>query len=333
MHQNDYQAVVDLVEQNDLRGELLFDLAHFEASGSLQVRTEEWHTRRSELFLRMVGLPEIERRSFLGRIAKFVRSDSEADMAHEIVRSALATAKPDEGLIEAGVEVAYELILRRRYTAATELLAQLESDARGLGTAVGEGRCCIEQAFLCHEEVTYGLRSSAELHVGLEKADRAMFLFSPEIIADDFFLNQARVNKGNLLRAQGRFEEAVAEYDAAEAYFSGVSVNSSLIVLLERAQLQFDQRNGSEVMRLLDAFRNLSSTNGRNLFMGYVWRLEAKTLQSIDTVTSATKVHSVVSCLQRSIDAFGAEGNEAEKAVSEALLAAVASGVHRPPNQ
>ena len=321
MHENRYARVRDLIDDNKVRGDLHCEIAHFEATSSISKRTPAWHKKRDRMLAKLFHLPIGKQRPFLGTMAKFVTSERLLDRLASIVEKEIAANRPaSENVLEAAIEIIYEYIWRRRYSEAEVWLGRLQQITRRSGSLLTEARRCIEEALFCHDVYCNVTGDEKHLRRGTRAANKALFLLAEDMFADAFFYNQARVNKANLLRAKGRFDKALSLYKAAERYFGPVSINSTLLVKYERANLYFLKGDLSVAQAEIRTFLNKSRSAGRRLWLGFVDRLRAQILLAHRQQKGRGPLLKIRRLLRRSIKHFRKEGNRAEAQASIALL-------------
>lgn len=321
MHENRYARVRDLIDANRVRGDLHCEIAHFEASGSISKRTVAWRRKRDRMLEKLFRLPTAKRRPFLGTMAKFVTSERLLDRLASIVEKEIAANTPvSENVLEAAIEIIYEYIWRRRYSEAEAWLARLQRITRRSGSLLTEARRCIEDAFFCHDVYCNVSCDEQYLRRGVRAANKALSLLAEDMFADAFFYNQARVNKANLLRAKGRFDKALSLYSSAERYFRPVSINSTLFVKYERANLYFRKGDLTKAQAEIRTFLHESRSAGRRLWLGFVDRLRAQILLVHHQQKGRVQPLKIRRLLRRSTKHFRNEGNRAEAQASLALL-------------
>ena len=321
MHENRYARVLGLIDANRVRGDLHCEIARFEASGSISKRTVAWRRKRDRMLEKLFRLPIAKQRPFLGTMAKFITSEMLLDrLASLVEREIAANTLVSETVLEAAIEVIYEYIWRRRYSEAEAWLSRLQRITRRSGSLLIEARRCIEEAFFCHDVYCNVSTDKQYLRRGVRAANKALFLLAEDMFADAFFYNQACVNKANLLRAKGRFNKALSLYKSAERYFRLVSINSTLFVKYERANLYFQKGDLIAAQAEIRRFLNESRTAGRRLWLGFVDRLRAQILLAHQQQKGRTQPLKIRLLLRRSAKRFRNEGNRAEAQASVALL-------------
>jgi tetratricopeptide (TPR) repeat protein len=321
MHENRYARVLDLIDDNKVRNDLHCGIAHFEASSSISKRTAIWRRKRNRILEKLFRLPISKQRPFLGTMAKFVTSERVLDRLAALVEKEI-TSNPQvsENVLEAAIEIIYEYIWRRRYSEADAWLGRLKRITPRAGSLLIEARRCIEEAFFCHDMYFNVSCDDQYLQRGTKAANKALFLLAEDMFADAFFYNQARVNKANLLRAKGRFDKALSLYKAAERYFGPVSINSTLLVKYERANLYFRQGDLTAALAAIRTFLNESRSAGRRLWLGFVDRLRAEIALAHQQQKGRVQPVRIRRLLRRSSKHFRNEGNRAEAQASIALL-------------
>ncbi len=335
MHENRYAESASLIERNDLRGDLFFDLVHFEAHGSVSERTEDWRRGRTRLLNRLIRTTENGDLRFVGFLAKWVKNDEHLDRVSKLVADRVRK-RSDAGdvVYEASVEIVYELIWRRRYAEASSQLRRLIPRLEKHGYGLLKSRALIEQCYLCHERFCNVASRGTFLSRGKSAAEEAEYLLGSDLYNDLFFYNQAILNKANIVRWMGDVEEALRLYDRAESYFTGVSVNNCIFVEYERAVLAYHLSDDDEALARLEAVDRLNREYGRKLWLGFTSRL--RSLIALSSEGGSGDMRSqVIRLLKSSAAAFRRDSNVNEESLSRLLIteARTLRPTQRKPNK
>jgi len=317
MHQNNYREIVGLRRVLPA-GNLFSDLKIHEARSVLFKRDARWRRRIAILRERLFSLSSEDQAHFLSEIAKYADTEGRLASASWLVNRALEDdAAIPEIVVEAGVELVYELIYRRYYEEAERILCRLDVVAQQSGYALQEARIHIERAYYAAERFSNWSKDSQLLADGEKAANTALFLLGGDILHDSYFLNQAKVNKARLLALGGNFTDAGRLYSEALAFFRTASPNSAIITLYFIAWSHFAEGDDGLASESLEEMLSMNRIHGRRLYLGFAYRLEALMKMRQDSLATHDKAISAL--LRKSVRFFKAEHNRHEAVASQLI--------------
>lgn len=212
----------------DLADQAVYDFLHV---GDRAARRGDMYTAAVALDAALRLRPEIRTPGYALQVARFHRQRGEADQAEAYYVRALSTIAPDSAplvLHELGrlqEEVGRCDVAVEYYAAFTR---QARADERRWRTLLGEARW---HKGNCSLQLAREARDAGQVTAALEHLDTMLGLGEPE-----HFLDQAWLDRGDLLYGIGRFD------DALEAYRQVIERSPSRTgPLVERAQRRIDE--------------------------------------------------------------------------------------------
>lgn len=311
MHLNDYPAVLEMVAEHELTGDLHVDVAWMRAMISLQREDDpSLLDRRRELLTRIEALPSADRRPYLAVMAQYAEvGDEMARVAHLIDREMTSSDPLPETVLDAAAEIAFRYVGRLEFAEARRFTGLLLNKAEESGLLLPQARAHILMNAIITQEVDDGLKTSDLLHEAIEHADRAIFLLSSDIYNDQFFLFQTLNNKAIALRILGRHGEAVPLLQQVAEYFRERNTRLYAQSLHNLAAAHHDLGDLEESLRITDQALTTWGTIDGGIVQGRAFRLKARTLLERGRPEDRSQARAL---LDQALDRFRAGGSVLE---------------------
>lgn len=312
MHQNQYKKVISLRKKVGV-GSLYLEVARYRAYRSLDITFDKNGAKRALLLGEIYRLNSRSRRIYYPFIAQHINSYIQlVDLYKEL--QSINIRDLSESDVEAILEVAFSLCRYHAFIKVEKLLKKTLSFSRRNGDLLMEARThiifCALHYFLYyfHEKKSDVYRKDILKHA-IKHADRAIFLLNSDILADEFYLAQAKNNKALILVIQKKYDKAIILYkEVAGFYRSEKNVGHYVSSLNNISSLYLRQRNFAKALSVINLAIKANLDTKRGYGSGEIYRLKARIL--LEMPKSVSRVKNIEKLLLISISDF--DDNEKE---------------------
>lgn len=321
MHLNEYSQVIKLISDNNLVGDIYFDINKYKAARGLRQIDDIDHETQS-LFSRIMALTEEERKEYFPFMAQFATSLRDLLGMADAVEKCLDHFKsPNLDLYEAALEISFRLNKFGKYEISERLLIKVLNFADNDGNLLLNARAnTIYCDLICTKYA--GTNDMAKYYpTALEYINRAIFLLDEDIYNDKFYLYSAKHNKAMILRYLKDYDEAERIYNDVMNYFQTRNVGLYIQVLYNMAYLYYDA--GKILVALKTVNKAINSNNKvnpktmSNFMLGKMYQLKAKIMLERP---HSQRQKQIKETIKLAIESFKLENNEKEILETEQIL-------------
>ncbi|MDE2344710.1 MAG: SIR2 family protein [Betaproteobacteria bacterium] len=278
MHHNNFRQVVKVIEIENLLRWPEFEDAHFRAYTTFNKKTPSYDLDRKRLLRRVIRQPRQRQVRYAATIAKYADDLRQLQHARSLVAEALALRKKSgitEELLEAGVEVVFQLTEQGVYRDARHLLRKLKIANHKVGSIRAEARLLTVESNLYCSICYYVAKRRTDAQHAYDTAVRAIVLFGRDVFSDEYFLWQARFNAAIALQLLGKQQNAEKIFVQSRRYFATVSKVYPMQADYQIALLRYSAGKYRECEKLLDSIIARNRRLGRRFMLGQVFRMKA----------------------------------------------------------